>query len=275
MKFSVLISVYNKEEPNFLEQSLLSVENQTLMPNEIVLIKDGTLTPELDAVISQCRERSEIPYKIVNIVHNIGLGRALNHGIQYCSHEWIARMDSDDIAVSDRFEKQIDYIKTHPKVSVIGGAICEFEYDVWKCSAERIPPIHHRNILAFAKYRNPINHMTVMFNKEHALMAGGYLPLNGFEDYYLWIRMLQSRYVFANLETVLVKVRAGDSMLQRRKGWAYIKNEWLFEESARREGFLSRYEMYRNLLIRTITRIMPTFLLKRVYNLLRKKRRQE
>lgn len=273
MKFSVLISVYSKEKPEYLEESLLSVENQTLMPSEIVLIKDGTLTPELDEVITQCRENAEIPYKIVNIVHNIGLGRALNHGIKYCSYEWIARMDSDDIAVSDRFERQIEYIKTHPKVSVLGGSICEFEFDAWKCSQERTPPTKQRNILAFAKYRNPINHMTVMFNKEHALISGGYLPLSGFEDYYLWIRMLQNRYVFANLDTVLVKVRAGNEMLKRRKGWSYIKNEWLFEESARREGFLTRYEMYRNLFIRTIARIMPTFLLKKVYNLLRKKKR--
>jgi glycosyltransferase involved in cell wall biosynthesis len=270
MNFSALISVYAKEDPSYLELSLSSLENQTLMPSEIVIVKDGSLTPELDLVISDCRKESDIPYKIVNIVHNIGLGRALNHGIKYCSYEWIARMDSDDIAVSDRFEKQIEYLEKYKNVSVLGGSICEFDRDFWECTKERKTPQRHKDILRYSKYRNPINHMTVMFKKEDALSVGGYLPLEGFEDYYLWIRMLQYRFVFANLDDVLVKVRAGDSMLKRRRGWRYMRNEWLFEKSARREGFLTRYEMYRNIFIRTVARLMPSFILKRVYRSLRR-----
>jgi len=270
MNFSVLISVYDQENPAYLELALLSVENQTLMPSEIVVVKDGSLTPELDSVIIRCRQNSDVPYRVVNIVHNLGLGRALNHGIEYCSHAWIARMDSDDIAVSDRFEKQVNYLEKHPDISVLGGSICEFDQDVWICEQERKTPMRHQEILAYCKYRNPINHMTVMFKKEDAISVGGYLPLDGFEDYYLWIRMLQHRLLFANLEDILVKVRIGNDMISRRRGWRYIKNEWLFEESARREGFLTRYEMQRNIFLRTLARIMPSFMLKKVYKKLRK-----
>lgn len=272
MNFSVLISVYAKEDPAYLELALLSIENQTLMPNEIVVVKDGQLTDELDNIIARCRKNSDIPYKVVNIVHNLGLGRALNHGLEYCTYQWIARMDSDDIATADRFEKQIAYLQKHPDISVLGGSICEFDHDVWECDKERKTPKKHTEILKYSKYRNPINHMTVMFKKEDALSVGGYLPLNGFEDYYLWIRMLQHRFLFANLEDILVKVRIGNDMISRRRGWRYIKNEWLFEESARREGFLTRYEMQRNIFLRTVARIMPSFILKRVYKKLRKRK---
>ncbi len=270
IKFSVLISVYDQERPAYFDAALSSIENQTLLPSEIIIVKDGPLTSELDSVITQYRSQSEIQYKIINIKGRVGLGKALNVGIKYCSHEWIARMDTDDIAMPERFEKQIRYISSNPKVSVLGGWICEFVSDPWRCDMERRVPTRHRKIYSFAKYRNPINHMTVIFRKSAVTSVGGYLPLGGFEDYYLWVRMLQYRFMFANIDEVLVRARVGNDMISRRRGWRYLKHEWLFLKSANKEGFLSRYEMYRNMAMRTIPRIIPSSLLQKIYDRLRK-----
>jgi glycosyltransferase involved in cell wall biosynthesis len=268
--FSVLISVYGQEQPYYLEESLLSIENQTLMPSEITLIKDGKLTTELDDVIMRCQDNSKIPYKIVNIAHNVGLGRALSYGIGHCSYEWIARMDSDDIALPDRFEKQISYLAENPQVDVLGGWICEFSSDSKQCIKERRTPCTHNEIIHYAKYRNPINHVTVIFRKSAVIDAGGYLPMRGFEDYYLWMRMLQQGKIFANLDEVLVKARAGAQMIKRRQGWGYAKAEWALEKAAWRMGFWSSLDLAKNLFLRVLPRLLPVIVVEKLYNTLRK-----
>lgn len=270
MKFSVLISIYSKEDPLFLEEALVSIEEQTLPANEIVLVKDGPLTSELDSVIVKHSMHSKIPYKVLALERNVGLGEALNEGMKYCSYGWIARMDGDDIAIADRFETQVSYLGRHKEIDVLGSWISEFENNPNNPTGERKPPNDHHSIIQYAKYRNPMNHMTVMFRKSAIEEVYGYLAMNGFEDYWLWVRMLQQGYIFANIDESLVYARTGDGMLQRRRGWAYIKDEIYFEKKGWELGFFSFYEMLRNIMIRVFVRLLPSSLLKKVYNALRK-----
>lgn len=270
IKFSVLISVYHKENALFLEEALTSIEEQTLSADEIVLVRDGPLTSELDSVIMKYTKDSKIPCKVLALERNLGLGEALNEGLKHCSYDWIARMDTDDISMPERFRKQIIALEENPDIDVLGSWISEFYLDPKNHTGERRPPLDHLSIVQYAKYRNPINHMTAIFRKDAVETVGGYQTMNGFEDYYLWIRMLQKGYIFKNLDEVLVKARAGNEMILRRQGWGYVKNEWNFLNSVWRLGFLSTYEYIRNVFFRSTLRILPVFVLKRMYNVLRK-----
>ena len=270
MKFSVLISVYYKENTSFMKEALSSIENQTLPMDEIVLVKDGSLTSELDRVIRYHSEHSKIPYKIIELKENVGLGEALNEGMKQCSHEWIARMDSDDIAFPERFEKQFAALVENPDIDILGSWICEFDDDPTHCTQERKVPAAYRDIVKFSKYRNPLNHMTVVFRKDAVLDAGGYLPMSGFEDYYLWMRMLMRGKRFLNLPQVLVKARTGQGMIARRQGWEYAKNELILEKAAYQIGFWSRADLVKNFFTRFLPRLLPLFIVEKLYNLLRK-----
>ncbi|MCB4742671.1 MAG: glycosyltransferase [Sulfurovum sp.] len=270
MNFSVLLSVYHKEDPLFLAQALNSIEIQTLKPNEIVIVKDGPLTSELDQVITQYAQNTHIAYKVIPIQKNVGLGQALNEGLRHCHYEWVARMDTDDIALPDRFKKQIAYLRQYPKIDILGSWICEFENEPSHCNRKRRVPSAHHEIISYAKYRNPMNHMTVIFKKSAVEEAGGYLPLNSFEDYYLWMRMLKKGKIFANLSEVTVHARAGREMIKRRQGWRYAKDEMALGRKAYSLGFWSLVDIVRNSFIRILPRLLPVIVVEKVYNSLRK-----
>jgi hypothetical protein len=180
-------------------------------------------------------------------------------------------MDADDIAVRDRFERQMGYLMKHPELDLLGGWICEFETDwVHECRRERRVPTRHEEILHYARYRNPVNHMTVIFRKEAVREAGGYLPMEGFEDYYLWMRMLAGGKRLGNLPRILVRARAGRGMIRRRRGWRYVREEWRMGRAACRIGFWSRGDLLRNIVLRGLPRLLPEVLVERLYNHLRK-----
>lgn len=268
-KFSVLISVYFKESSLFFDEALNSIEQQTLKPNEIVLVEDGPLTEELNTIIESHLQNSTIPYKIVKLEKNMGLGIALRKGVNACQYPWIARMDSDDISVADRFEKQVAYLNRNPDVDVLGSWIQEFSESPNDDTVYRKTPCKNDDIVQFAKYRNPLNHVTVIFRKSAVERVGGYKDMNGFEDFYLWVRMMQKRYLFANIDEVLVKVRTGQDMLVRRHGWKYFKNEISFNRAVNSLGFYSNFECVRNILTRGTLRLLPPFFLRWVYSLIR------
>ncbi len=246
-----------------------SILIQTVPPDEIVLVKDGPLTLQLDSIIDKYSASSKIPCKIISLKKNIGLGEALSAGIKYCSYEWVARMDADDIALPDRFDKQFTYLDKYPNIDILGGWICEFDKSSEHCEKERRVPLAHKEIAKFAKYRNPMNHMTVVFKKEAIESVGGYLPMNGFEDYYLWMRMFLKGKVFANLNEVVVKARAGNEMIRRRQGWRYAKDEWALEKAAYQIGFWSTLDIGRNIFIRILPRLLPVIMVEKLYNILR------
>lgn len=257
MKFSLLMSVYQYDDAKFFEQALRSIEANSVKPTDFVLVCDGVLTPELDEIIKDYTSRLLI--NVVRLPHNVGLGRALQTGINYCQYEWVARFDSDDICISDRFAKQVAYIKDNPNVDVVGGQTIEFVNDPnEKGARKKIVPTSHCQIDKYAKSRNPINHMTVMFNKSAVLEAGNYQHAPLYEDYDLWVRMLMKDFKFANIDDVLVYVRAGDNMYRRRGGVSYAQQEIKMQYSFYKLGFLSFLQLIKNLILRIPIRLIPS-----------------
>lgn len=223
MEISVLMSVYIKERPEFLERALESIFNQTIKPKELVLVKDGVLTRELEMILNKERkkfEENDINFICVQLEKNMGLGIALQKGLEKCRCDYVARMDSDDIAVRERFEAQSEYMKKNTDVSVVGGYISEF-VEEGKSLRTKIMPLNHEELYKYGKYRNPLNHMTVFFRKKDVLEVGGYQSMPGLEDYYLWSRMLAQKYKIANIDKVLVNARLGN-FSNRRGGLGYF-----------------------------------------------------
>lgn len=262
--FSVLLSLYVKEQPSNLIQSLDSLFSQTFLPSEIILVKDGPLTSELDAVVSDYVLRYPI-LKVVVLKENQGLGKALNEGLKHCSYDLVARMDTDDVAKPDRFEKQLKVFQLYPDIDVVGAWIDEFEGDVSNVTSIRKLPEYHSEICSFAKLRNPINHPVVMFKKQAVIDAGGYMHLPLFEDYYLWVRMLQNGSKFYNIQESLLYFRFSPDMFKRRGGWKYIVYEYRFLNLIRKTGFISFPKFTKNILVRFMARAIPNSLRSALY----------
>lgn len=267
MKFSVLMSTYYKENAEYLSMALESLKKQTLPADEIVIVKDGPLTTELDKVIEDYSNTLAI--KIIALEINKGLGNALRIGIEACSYDIIARMDSDDISSEDRFEKQLTFLQNNPEIDIVGSWISEFEGEPDNIYAYRELPVLHDDMIKFAKRRNPLNHMTVMYKKSAVLKAGNYSNIKFAQDYHLWVRMFLSNSRFANIPQYFVNVRAGEDMLVRRSGIVYAKNEFELQKEFLRLGFLNRRNFFYNTLLRIPLRFMPNWLIKLVYSFLR------
>jgi glycosyltransferase involved in cell wall biosynthesis len=256
MEFSVLMSVYAKEYPDYLEQALHSIlEDQSMGPTELVLVEDGPLTRELYDVIVKFKERH--PVVSVKLPENKGLGQALNEGLLQCRYEWVARMDSDDISVCNRFERQLAVIHNHPELDIVGAWLDEFEESPTNVVSIRKVPEHNAEIQAYAKHRSPVNHPVVMFRKEMVLQSGGYRHCPNFEDYYLWARMLLNGAKFYNIQESLLLFRLSPTMFGRRGGTGYLKKEIRFQKLLVSEGFLSKKEMFTNMAVRVFFRIVP------------------
>lgn len=258
-KFSVLMSVYKEENPEYLSLAIESILHQTLLPNEVIIVEDGPLTEALDAMISQyvdqCPMIKRIPFK-----KNRGLGLSLRDGVLACQNEWIARMDTDDIAKPERFQKQIFFLQQHPDISLLGTGIEEFSIDKDQPDSITILPTNHKAIIEFAKRRNPFRHMTVIFKKEAVLTSGNYRHFLWFEDYDLWVRMLIHGFKSANLPEVLVSVRADSAMFARRGGWKYLKQDIKFQILLYKEHFIGPLVLLENIAMRGIVRLIPNSL---------------
>ena len=269
MKLSVLMSIYHKEKAEYLNRAMQSIwDNQTIKPSEIVLVEDGKLTDELYESIKLWREKLGDSLKSISLEQNVGLGDALNIGLQSCSYEMVARMDTDDIAHPQRFEKQLK-VFTNNNIDICGSWVSEFVEDEKNIVSFRKVPQSHMEIVAFAKKRNPINHPAVMYKKSMLENAGGYKKMIWFEDYYLWIRMILNGAKFSNIQEALVNMRAGYGQLERRSGFKYAIEEYKFQKEIFSLRFISRKELVQNITIRFLSRIVPKFLVKKIYKFLR------
>lgn len=263
--FSVLLSVYQKEKPAYLEQAIESLLRQTLPADEIVIVKDGLLTKELEQVIEKSLQKHKGLFTVVSLGENRGLGPALREGISVCRYDYIARMDTDDIARPDRFARQMAYMQAHPDIALLGTWIKEFSKSATKPDTATELPCSHEEILAFAKSRNPFRHMTVVFNKQAVLNSGNYRDFLWFEDYDLWVRMLQKGYRAANLPEFLVDVRADSAMFARRGGRKYLEQEVKFQKFLWKSGFITALQFVRNVAVRSVVRLLPEAVRARVY----------
>lgn len=267
MNFSVLLSLYIKEKPEFLKECLESLKKQTLPATEIVMVYDGAITTELEEVVTVYS--NILPIKIIRLPKNVGMGNAFNEGLKNCSYEWVFRMDTDDICLPHRFERQVDFIKQNPNVVLLGSHIAEFNANINDIVSYRKIPIGNQAIRKYSLFRTPFNHMTVTYKKQVAIEAGGYRSYL-LEDYSLWLRIIAKGYEVGNIDDILVYARVGNNMISRRRGKEYIKGEWLLFKLKR---YLKLQPLLSNFFIfslRASLRILPTNLLKIVYKFLRK-----
>lgn len=257
MHFSVLMSVYKSEKPRYFKTAVDSVINQSVRPSEIVIVQDGKLTNELYSVCDELKRSYEDLIKYVVLEKNVGLGKALQIGVENCKYELIARMDTDDIAKKDRFELQLSEFKKNSELGLCGGIIEEFSDSPDNVNSTRKVPLTCDAIYAFAQSRNPFNHMTVMFRKSTVLKAGNYQTMHLCEDYYLWYRTIKNNVKMCNLPNVLVSVRADNKMFERRGGWKYFLSEYKLQKKFLESGFISTNVFILNILTRFLVRILP------------------
>lgn len=230
MKFSVLMTTYWKESSENLKRSIDSILfEQTRKPDQFVLVFDGPVGEELRSVAAEVEERFENEMRIVQLPENLGQAGASAVGLNHCVHPLLARMDSDDVSLPERFEKELRVFEDHPEVDVVGGWIGEFESDEQAVRQIRQVPMKNEEIRKAFRYRNSMNNVSVMMKKEIVERAGGYGRKSANEDYSLYIQMLIRGAVFYNLQEVLVKVRTGNGMASRRKD-IHIFLDWVKDQ---------------------------------------------
>ena len=256
MTYSVLMSVYGRENPKFFRQSIESMLVQTLPFSDFVLVCDGPLSQELNEVITWAQEKMGEKLQIIRIRENKGLGNALRIGVPKCRCSVIARMDSDDISRPDRCERQFRIIE-RDGYDLVSGTLQEFTSKPGDMDRLRVLPRTSEEILQYAKKRNPFNHPCMMFRKESVLHAGNYQDFPGFEDYYLWIRMLRKGCKGYNVQEVILDMRTGNGMYDRRGGKEYLHWVLRFQRYLYRRNFITRKEYIKNCLVRTGVGMIP------------------
>ena len=263
IKFSLLLCTYKNDKPEHLKECLDSIIASTIPPNEIVIVKDGPLTHELDEIINRTVFPCET--KIITLPTNQTLGIARREGVNKAKYNWIALMDSDDIMTTSRFEKQLTKIVKNPNVDIIGGQIAEFIFSTNQIHAIRKVPLTNDDIVNHSKKRNPFNAMSVMFKKDLAQKSGNFRYFPGFEDYDLWIRMIINGAICQNCSDVLVYARTGGGMYARRSGINYVKHEWRMQKQLRILKHIDRQRFFINLISRIPVRLFPLYIIERIY----------
>lgn len=255
MKLSVLVTVYNQESPDYLCQCLDSLAIQTFPADEVVIVEDGPLGEPLGATIASYRKI--LPIISLPFATHVGRGAALRAGLYMCQGEYVAIMDSDDISVPHRFQKEISFLESHREIDVVGGAIAEFEVDCMAPHSIRLLPQSGQALQRFARRRSPMNNVTVVFRKSSVVYSGNYESGQDFEDYHLWARMLTLGYRLYNMDDILVYVRCGDGMQGRRGGLAYLKAEIKFQSYLRTMGLVDATGAFWNIMLRGPIRLAP------------------
>ena len=271
--FSILVSIYHKELPEHFNACMESIwDHQTLKPSEIILVEDGPLTHELDLVIWEWKEKLGEVLKITKLTQNVGTGKAKNIGLEQCTYEIVCIVDTDDISVTDRFEKQINELMLDPELVILGGQITEFIEDIDSPSGMRRVPLQNFELCNYAKRQSPFNNMTIAYRKTKIIEVGGYQHHLWMEDYNLFLRVIARGYKIQNLPDVLVYARIDNGMHARRKGYEYIKSEKQLLNLKKELKLQSPIHANMLFLIRSAFRLIPSSILGKFYNIfLRKK----
>ena len=263
--FSVLMSVYIKEKPEYFRACMESIVNQTLPPDEIVLVLDGPITDELRHEIVSYQNSCRFPVVTVPLEQNKGLGLALAEGIKHCVYPLVARMDTDDICVPERFQKQIQEFQKDANLDIVGSHIKEYDLDFSNVLSMRKVPLKHEEICKYQRKRSAFNHMTVMFRKEAVLRAGNYKHAPLMEDDLLWCEMLKTGSIGKNIDEVLVNVRAGESMLKRRGGWSYFVKYCSGRKKILQTGYIGYFDYYLTCAVQLIVALVPNSIRKFIF----------
>ena len=259
------MAVYKGTNSGWFEEALRSLLEQSVQVDEIVIVADGPYDPILESIT---KKYTGPDIRIIEIEFNQGLGRALALGVQHCKGDWVLRMDDDDVSVPERVFQQVSFLKKHNEVDICGGQIEERSADMTSVFGFRNCPESHEDIVAAHKFRNAMNHVTVMAKRSAILQAGNYQEGTiGFEDYDLWFRMMRNGSRFANISTNLVLVRFSDRQIKSRTGWQVAMFELKMQQRFFRQGHIGFAVCVVNILWRVVPRFLPTrifrFLMKR------------
>ncbi len=260
-KYSVLMSLYKKEHPEYLKLALDSMLNQTVSPDEIVLVEDGPLTEELYAVVNAYKKHLNL---VVN-EKNLGLGLALNEGLKVCRNELVARMDTDDISKPDRCEKQLKRFEEKPELAIVGSYIDEFVGDPSNVVSQRKVPTNSESIYNYAKRRSAFNHPAVMYRKSAVMAEGGYSDLKRNQDVDLFGRMMFKGYKAENIDEALLWFRSSDELAARRKSWENTKSYIDTIKKFRKMGYSSFADYAKVAVAQTGMFILPASMQNWVY----------
>jgi len=255
--FSVITSVYKNDKPEYIRVALDSLlVEQTIKPDEIVLVQDGPVPYEVSRLLLEYMDIYGDKLNIIKLKENKGLGNALKLGVENAQYDIIARMDSDDICSPDRFDKQLAFLEAHPDCDIVGGQITEFIDTPGNIVAKREVPLGNEEIYRYMKSRCAFNHPTVMFRKEAVLKVGNYKDWFWNEDYYLWIRMMMAGCMMANLPDVLVNMRSGLDQYSRRGGRKYFDSEIGIKKLMLENGLISKSDFLINYVERFIIQLL-------------------
>jgi glycosyltransferase involved in cell wall biosynthesis len=261
--FTLLLSVYDGDRPDYLRRAFRSaVDDQTLRPAQVVIVRDGPVRPELAGCLEELAAGSLVPVTLVPLPRNGGLGPALDRGLAASHFDVIARMDADDVAMPHRFEVEVPLIRD---ADIVGAGLLEFVGDTDNIVGQRVPPTDPSQIQRYARMHDPFNHPTVIYRRQAVLAVGGYGDLPLMEDYALFARMLQNGARAVNVAEPLVFYRVGATSFKRRGGLDLLRSELRLQREFRRQGFTTSVEYVRNVLVRGGYRLIPWRFRRAVY----------
>lgn len=257
-KYSVLMTVYAKERPEYLKEAIDSMLNQTIKPSEFVLVEDGPLNNGLYEVIEGFKKKSI--FKVVTLKKNQGSGPASAVGIEACSNEWIARLDSDDYSVADRIEKQFALLDKKPKLNVIGANIIEIQTENPDNQQKVILPAENDEIRRFTGRRCPFRTSAILFKKDIVLEAGNYRAFHRVEDYDMFARLVAEGAVCANVQEFLSYMRIDKDYYKRRGGIKLAKSILRLKKEFRKKKIANRRDWIVSTPIQVVVCLMPNTL---------------
>ena len=273
MNYSILTSVYVKEKPEHLIQSIESMLSQTVFPEQFVVVKDGALTEALDEVIDEYTAKYPDLFTIVELEENSGLAIALDAGLAHCRNELVARMDSDDISLPHRCERQLERFKENENLTVLGSNIDEFSGAPENINRSRIVPSKYEDILKRIRRREPFNHPTIMFKKSEVIRCGGYGTLRRCQDFDLFSRMMNMGCYAENIDESLLLFRADEDNYKRRKGKKSIEGYMTVMKMNYKRGYCSWTDMLYARVAQMVLMFAPLGVIKWISNtFLRKKK---
>jgi GT2 family glycosyltransferase len=256
LPFSLLVACYGGDDPGFLQEAFTSsVHDQTRRPDQVVIVQDGPVPDELAKTLHELADTSPVPVEHVVLEENVGLGPALDRGLEACVHEVVARMDADDISRPDRFERQLPLVEAG--ADIVGSGLLEFGATPDEVVGRRTPPTEPEEIRRVIRFRDPFNHPTVVYRKTAVQAVGGYTDMALMEDYLLFTRMVEAGARPANLPDPLVYYRVGAGAYARRGGRQLLRSELALQRRFRELGITSRSEYVRNVAVRGGYRLVP------------------
>ena len=266
-QLSLLLPVWAGDRPDFLTEAFRSsVQEQTRQPDQVVIVRDGPVGAALAARIAELADSSPVPVDVVALDRNVGLGPALDAGLDACKYDVVARMDADDISLPHRFAVQMPIIESG--VDIVGSGLLEFGAHPDDVVGTRTPPTDPADIRARARFAVPFNHPTVVYRREAVAAVGGYTDFALMEDYLLWAKMIVAGARVANVAEPLVKYRIGDGAYARRGGLRQLRAEIALQRRFHALGFTTRGQFARNLVVRGGYRLVPEQVRRTAYRLL-------